>query len=42
MTYPTDYEADERAERDAAKRERDIDKADYERDRKRDEDHCNA
>lgn len=38
MTYPTDYEDDERREREDAKRERDIDKADYGRDRQKDQD----
>jgi hypothetical protein len=37
MTYPSDYEGDERAERDAAKRDRDIDRADAERERRKDE-----
>jgi hypothetical protein len=35
MTYPSDYESAERAERDAAKRDRDIDWADAERDRRK-------
>lgn len=37
MPYPTDYEDEERHAREFAKRERLIDKADYERDRKREE-----
>jgi hypothetical protein len=37
MTYPSDYELAERAERDAAMRERHIDRTDAERDRRKDE-----
>lgn len=35
--YPTDYEDEEKADREAAKRERLIDKADHDRDRNREE-----
>ena len=37
MPLPTDYERDEHREREAAKVERQIDKADHDRDRKKDE-----
>ena len=37
MPLPTDHEEEERIEREAAKRERQIDEADYMRDRKREE-----
>ena len=37
MSDPTDYEDEEKAEREAEKRERQIDRADYTRDRERDE-----
>jgi hypothetical protein len=37
MSYPTDFEVQERQEREAANRERLIDQADYMRDRKREE-----
>jgi hypothetical protein len=37
MMHPTDYEDEEKAEREAAKRERMIDKADHDRDRDREE-----
>lgn len=35
--YPTDYEKEERQAREAEKRERQIDKADHDRDRRKDE-----
>lgn len=37
MPLPTDYERDERRAREAAKIDREIDKADHDRDRKRDD-----
>jgi len=37
MTYPTDYEDEEKAEREAARRERLMEKAEHDRERKRDE-----
>ena len=38
MPLPTDYESDERRDREAARIEREIDKADHDRDRKKDQD----
>lgn len=36
MAYPTDYEDEERHQREYDRREREIDKADHDRDRKKD------